>query len=236
VYLAGKPCALAAMKDSLVIYDLSAPSTPRLLGALSIPGVRGVTTLEGKVVAFGREGFVQIVGTDAATLSTAAAAGPSVLDAVVGRGVLYAAEHESLRAYSPALRPGAAVELVGSTCLALVANTLVAGGPSGIELFDVSDPQRPRRRNGKLALNTQRLVVPPDMGGRAVLAVSSEGQAWLINLLSEEPSLLVTYPRPPWFASSGRLPGLLVRIGADRRSIVVSALGPSFQTGGAPPA
>jgi hypothetical protein len=109
-----------------------------------------------------------------------------------------------------------------------VGDRLYAAGRSGLAVFDVAEPESPRRlRHLEQFLDGPLvdLAVPADRGDRTLLAVHAKGPAQLLDIASDRLHPIAAYPQTPWFLNTARLPGLLLRLVAGGASITVSEFG-----------
>jgi hypothetical protein len=230
-YFARRRAIFCVLPNQIMVWDTTLPSRPRLLASPIVEGLRGAIAWRSGILAFGDGGFFEVAEKSVTPVGKAGGEGSPVFAALAGRGVIYALGEESLDVYSLAFRHLRSVKVRGAKSLAQIGATLFVGGPAGLELYDVGDPDYPRRKTHSLHLPVEELVVPPGDGSRSLLAISSTGLSWLLDITDGvEPQVRVQFPQPPWFGRSAQLPRLLVRLALDSRSILIGEFGASKQT------
>jgi hypothetical protein len=230
-YFSRRRAIFCVLPNQIMVWDTTLPSRPRLLGSPIVERLRGAVAWRSGILAFGDDGFFEVAEKSVTPVGTAGREGSPVFAALVGRRVIYALGEESLEVYSLAFRRLRSVKVSGAKSLAQVGATLFVGGSAGLDLYDVDVADCPRRKTHSLHLPVEELVVPPGDGSRSLLAVSSTGLSWLLDITDGvEPKVRVQFPQPPWFYRSAHLPRLLVRLAPDSRSIVISEFGASKQT------
>jgi hypothetical protein len=227
-YFAGNLSIFGVFKDGIELYDVTVRSQPRLAGDWHINGVRGALNRRGGLLAFGDEGLLMITTEGAQRTQRDCCQSRPIRALVPGQGVFYAIGEEYLEIYSAGLQHLRNVEPLSASSLARVGATLVAGDNSGLTLFDVGQPTKPRRERRSLSLEADDLGIPEATGARALLAVSNAGPSWLVDFPGyDDPRVVAHYPQPPWFYRAARLPGAVVRLQASGTAITISEFGAS---------
>jgi hypothetical protein len=216
---------VAVLGDALAAFDLANPFAPAAVHSCRLPGVRGAANWPDGLLTFGAGGFASIdrelrtarVGPD----------GPcdDVLDAVPGAGAWYVLAHDAIEVRTQRLCPVAAVPCEGARCLLRLGHRIVAGGATGIAVYDVSRGGEPQLESGHGGIAVAALCLPPQPSAAAVVAVLEDGSARALAIARGAVTPTAFYPRPPWFFDSLRIRDLLVRVSPDRSALDVGVLG-----------
>lgn len=228
VYIEGVPCALIAVEDGALAYTLSTPSLPRLAYTWKVPGLRGVLSSQSGLVGFGDDGFALLKpGAVLPLIPTLRQIDP-VRDAAGGQLAIYALDQVGLHSYTLRLQRVNSIAIKAATRIAQLGNSLFVAEATGLRAFDISNPLNPVSISAYPLPRITDLAVATDGEGRKVLAVPVDGPAQLIDFTNAaNPRAVATYSQPAWFPGTARLPGLLLRLSDDGRSVRVSAFGRS---------
>jgi hypothetical protein len=113
-----------------------------------------------------------------------------------------------------------------ATRLARLGTILAAAGAGGLGFFDIADPLSPAALHERLAIETVvDLAVPPDSAGHMLVAVAEAGASLVWLPPRGAPEIVGSFPQPPWFVHSARLPGLVARLTEERSAIRISGFG-----------
>jgi len=228
-YSDGVPCAFAVLPDRIMAFDLSVPSTPVVRLAAPIHGLRGVTTNQAGLVAFGDGGFYSVDSRGVQPAACGCGGDSSVFGAAGAGNVIYAITDAGLELFSPRFSRLSTIPLDdASGPLARAGNKLVAADDDGLAVFSIVHPKRPERKEGFKMSGIRDLVTPPGGAGKTLLAIANDGTSKLVDFSrGDDPQAVADYPQLPWYVGSARLGDLFVKLDPTSSEIQVSMFGKS---------
>jgi hypothetical protein len=176
---------------------------------------------------FGEEGFGWINGQGEQRSATPQFCGKPVIDVVAAGKSLYAITSEGLEIYSARLCQTGAVGIHAATCVTRTAGKLVVGGRHGLSVHDITDALYPKCRLLLDGIDVRRVARPLGSEAGTVLASLYDDSALLLNVAGSALQETAAFSKAPWFAGCLRLGNLLVRIGSNGSSLVISRFGAS---------
>jgi hypothetical protein len=228
-YSDGVPCAFVVLPDRILAFDLSVPSTPVVRLAAPIPGLRGVTTNQAGLVAFGDGGFYSVDSRGVQPATCGCGGDSSVLGAVGAGNVIYAITDAGLELFSPRFSRLSTIQLDdASGPVARAGNKLVAADDDGLAVFSIVHPKRLERTEGFKMSGVRDLVTPPGGAGKTLLAIANDGTSKLVDFSrGDDPKAVADYPQLPWYVGSARLGDLFLKLDPTSSVIQVSLFGKS---------
>jgi len=227
-YSEGVPCAFAVLPDRIMAFDLSVPSTPVVRLTAPIPGLRGVTTNQAGLVAFGDRGFCSVDSRGVQSAACGCGGDSSVFGAVGAGNVIYAITDAGLELFSPKFSRLSTIQLEASGPVARAGNKLVAASDDGLSVFSIANPKRPDRKEGFKMCGIRELVTPPGGAGKTLLAVANDGTSKLVDFSrGDDPKAVADYPQLPWYVGSARLGEVFLKLDSTSSVIQVSLFGKS---------
>jgi hypothetical protein len=227
-YSDGVPCVFAVLSDRILAFDLSVPSTPVARLTAPIPGLRGVTTNQAGLVAFGDGGFYSVDSRGGQPATCGCGGDSSVFGAVGAGNVIYAITDAGLELFSPRFSRLSTIQVEASGPLARAGNKLVAANDDGLAVFSIVHPKRPERKEGFKMSGVRDLVTPPGGAGKTLLAIANDGTSKLVDFSrGDDPKAVADYPQFPWYVGSARLGDLFLKLDPTTSMIQVSLFGKS---------
>jgi hypothetical protein len=220
--LLAKPCAVAAVPDRVLAFDLSNPRMPTLLTYWDTPGVKGVLKWMDRLAFFGDVGLQLLNHGAGLDQTSSCCVAEGTLDAVARAGLIYAISRGGLSAFSERLCRIHFLSMQGARCLALVDGKLLIGGDTGISIFDLSNPRSPELISSHDGMPLRRFSRAQGVGAGNVVAVLSDGSSRLLHVEGHQLQELASYPANPWLTDSFRVGKTLVRIGKTRTNLEIA--------------
>jgi hypothetical protein len=215
---------LATLPDRLVAYDFKEGRRPLLFRTWDIPGIRGALDWQNAVLVFGENGFEWIDLRGERQAGPSSCETGSIIDAACSSRAFYSVTAEGLQVYSARLCKTSTIEIEGARSIALTTGIIIVGGRRGLSVFDANEPLQHRNTCAE-DLSVSRVLRPLGAQPGTILAVLKNGSARLFQISRGDPKEIARFKEVPWFADSTRLGDLLLRIGRDRSSLVISRFG-----------
>ncbi|HUI85660.1 MAG TPA: hypothetical protein VLY21_00700 [Nitrososphaerales archaeon] len=227
--LTRKPSVVAVTENGATAFDFTNAKIPRRLAFWGMQGAKGALRWREGLILYGEEGLRMVDNEGRIVTVTEECQAEGVVTAAAGSQLVYAASSREIGVYSPRLCKLGAVQAQDIRSLVQVGGRLVAAGPRGLAVYDLSDPGRPALEAMHEMGRVSRLTRPLAGEPASFLALSDDGSAKLMRLATRKGQLeeLAKFPRAPWFADAVRLGNTLVTIGEDGSSLEIGRFGPS---------
>jgi hypothetical protein len=125
------------------------------------------------------------------------------VEQVVARsGYIYALTRNQIDIFNSKLARVGVVAAEGVTALTGAGRKLVAATPKGLDIFDLTDPAKPRATSG-FAMEGAGALQTPAIGGSAQrVLVHVRDQYAVVDVGSDQPYIAARYLQTPWFAGA----------------------------------
>lgn len=195
-----QPCAILAGEGAVEIVSLATPARPTLRRIVA--GARGAMALGAGLLTWNEHGLFY----DGRRLLAG-----DVTQVVARSGHLYALAGREIAIFDARLKRAGSVAAPDVHALAAAGQRLAAATPSGLQVFDLTEPAAPKAAAG-LPLEGIRSLEKPAISGSAnrVLAEVARGSWEVIDLSGDTPNVAAHYVSRPWFAGAATLDGITV--------------------------
>lgn len=217
---------LYAVSDGFVeVFDLEAPTRPRLAGQLSYDGVQGIVRLGAAHLAWGKAGVARVPDDLRGAVEPVNDIAVDAISALLGR--LFVLTGDEVLVFDGNLRLTYRFGADGARTLNATSRNLVLASADLVRVLDVTVPGQPQLASELPLATVGSLAAERTEGGHlGVFAPSDDGGGLLLDIAKPgEPRAAVRYARAPWFTSTVRAGSVLARIGEDEQEALILAAG-----------
>ncbi len=214
---------VAVLDDTVTAYDMSSAAQPDTVGSWPVSGLRGTFDGPAGLLAFTGSQFYSLAAGQPPAVAGPAEPDPVLAAAPADDGV-FVLTLGRLQIRSADLSTQQTLDSRGATALLRLGSRLLAGGPSGLDVYPVvPGPALGTPVSSLTDLSMLALEPAAGQDDGSVLATLTDGTARLLTLADDGTAQAVTqYPSRPWFAGGALAGDTLVLPDDDGWSLRIS--------------